>query len=343
MSTKRPTMNDIAELAGVSQATVSMVLNQAQSGRVSAETAQRVRDAAAELGYRTNTHAKALREGKSRIIGFIGDEVSTAPFAGGIIKGAQAEAWQAEHVLLTVDTNRDPRLEEAAIEMMLGYQVVGIIYATMYHRVVDLPKGLKGIPTVVVNAQDRALKTPSSFPDEERGGYEAASLLADAGHQRIAMIDIAPESMRLPAAVGRLTGFRAALVERGIDIPREYVVHGTGIHADGLAITRQLMALDTPPTAIFCGNDRTALGCYQALAELGLSIPEDVAVVGFDDQEILTDCFHPGLTTFRLPFEEMGRAAVNHLLDPQPTTGLREAIHCPPVIRGSVTPMKGKR
>lgn len=120
---KRPTMNDVAAEAGASQATVSMVINRSQSGRVSPETTQRVLDVAKRLGYRTNAHAKVLREGRSRMLGLIGDEVATAPFAGEMILGAQLQAWEEDYVLLTVDTAGDRRLEQAAISMMQSYRV----------------------------------------------------------------------------------------------------------------------------------------------------------------------------------------------------------------------------
>lgn len=335
---RRTTMQDIAREAGVSQATVSLVLNEATAGRVSKETANRVRQTASELGYRTNAHAKVLREGRSTMIGFIGDEVGTSPFAGELIKGAQHQAWAEQHVLLTVDTNRVPRLEQAAITMMQSYSVIGIIYAAMYHRVVSLPVELQGVPAVCVNAEDEQGSVASIYPDEERGGREAAELLLDRGHRRLAFINIAPETSDLPAAVGRLAGFRATLTQRGLALPAQNVVHGSGIHADGVALTHRLMRLPQPPTAIFCANDRTALGCYQALREMGLRVPEDVSVVGFDDQDVLGDCFAPGLTTFRLPFERMGREAVERLLSPEPDAHpLRSAIPCPLVERGSVS------
>ncbi len=331
-----PTMNDIAAASGVSQATVSMVLNQRTQGRVSPSTAERVMATAEELGYRTNTHAKALREGRSRMIGFIGDEVATAPYAGQIIRGAQERAWQAEHVLLSVDTDGNSTLEQAAIDMMLGYRVVGIIYAAMYHRVVELPAALDDVPVVCVNAQDAAHRAPSIFPDEVQGGRDAAKALLEAGHRRIGMINIAPETQHLPAADGRLAGFREELAAHGVPLDDTLIVHGAGDHSSGLRLGRSLMKRDDPPTAIFCGNDRTALGCYRAVAELGLHAADDVSIIGFDDQDILTDCFIPALSTFALPFEEMGRLAVETLLTSPLPIGERRAVPCPAVPRASI-------
>ncbi len=140
---KRPTMDDVAREADVSQATVSMVLNDARTGRVSDETAERVRRAAMRLGYRTNMHAKVLREGRAQMIGLIGDEVATSPFAGAMILGAQQQAWKRGYVLLTVDTAGSTNLEGAAIEMLQSYRVAGVLYAAMYHRILEVPRSLR--------------------------------------------------------------------------------------------------------------------------------------------------------------------------------------------------------
>ena len=144
-----PTMHHVAAAAGVSQATVSLVLNDVGGARVSEETRRRVHQAAKELGYRTNAHAKVLREGVAEMIGFVGDHVATAPFAGKIIEGAQARAWEAGMLLLTVNTGGDRGLEAASLEAMLSHKVAGVVYASMYHRKVDVPDVLGELPAVV--------------------------------------------------------------------------------------------------------------------------------------------------------------------------------------------------
>ena len=129
-----PTMHDVAAAASVSQATVSLVLNSAPGSRFSADTQQRVWDAVEQLGYRTNAHAKVLREGVSGMIGFIGDSVATSPFAGAIIEGAQERAWEEGLLLLTINTGGDKKLEAASLDTMLSYKVAGVVYAAMYNR-----------------------------------------------------------------------------------------------------------------------------------------------------------------------------------------------------------------
>lgn len=334
------TMWQVAERAGVSQATVSLVLNNVGGSRVNEATRERVMDAVRELGYRTNAFAKSLRSGESGMIGFISDEVASSPFAGRLLKGAQMLAWETGNVILSVDTFNEPDLEAAAIDMMLSYRVAGVVYASMYHRVVDLPAGLTSIPTVVVNAQDRSGAVPSVFPDEERGGYAATRQFIDAGHTRIGMINIQPEESDLPAGIGRLAGYRRALAEAGIPDDRSLVRYGRGVVEDGLALTLELLNLEDRPTAIFCGNDRTAWGAYRAIESLGLRVPEDCSVIGFDNHEMLAPYLDPGLTTVELPYEQMARTAVQLLLSGDSQSPSMNPIECALVLRGSVANAK---
>ncbi|WP_227471453.1 MULTISPECIES: LacI family DNA-binding transcriptional regulator [Paenarthrobacter] len=331
-----PTMHHVAAAAGVSQATVSLVLNDVGGARVSEETRRRVHQAAKELGYRTNAHAKVLREGVAEMIGFVGDHVATAPFAGKIIEGAQARAWEAGMLLLTVNTGGDRGLEAASLEAMLSHKVAGVVYASMYHRKVDVPDVLGELPAVVLNAQDRNGAFASIAPSEVLGGYTATRTLIRAGHRRIGFINIGAVEDGLPAVVGRLEGYRKALAEAGIAYDGGLHLAGDGDEAGGYRRTLELMAGERPPTAIFCGNDRTAWGAYQALASKGLAVPDDVSVVGFDNQESLAPHLRPGLTTLELPFIDMGRRAVELILAGTPTPGHTELFECPLVERHSV-------
>ncbi|CAN7192482.1 LacI family DNA-binding transcriptional regulator [Arthrobacter sp. LjRoot14] len=337
-----PTMHDVAAAAGVSQATVSLVLNSASGSRFSDETRKRVMDAVQQLGYRTNAHAKTLRDGISGIIGFLGDAVATAPFAGKIIEGAQERAWEDGLLLLTMNTGGDKALEAASLDSMLSYKVAGVVYAGMYHRRLDVPKALSTVPSVVLNSQDRKLRLPSVAPNEELGGYTATRRLLDAGHERVAMINIETLESELPAAVGRYNGYTKAMTEAGLSVRPELVRFGSGNELDGFTHTMDLMTDDNPPSAIFCANDRTAWGAYQAATELHLSIPRDVSIIGFDNQETLAPHLRPGLTTLELPFVEMGRRAVDLILQGAEPDGRVEFMTCPLIERNSVTHPKEK-
>lgn len=337
-----PTMRDVAAAAGVSQATVSLVLNSASGSRFSDETRQRVQDAVEHLGYRTNAHAKTLRDGVSGIIGFLGDAVATTPFAGKIIEGAQERAWEDGLLLLTMNTGGDKALEKASLDSMLSYKVAGVVYAAMYHRRLDVPEALHGVPSVVLNSQDRDHQLPSVAPDEELGGYTATRHLLDAGHRRVAMINIESLESELPAAVGRFNGYTRALTEAGLPVRPGLVRFGTGNELHGFNYATELLTGEHPPTAIFCANDRTAWGAYQAASELRLSIPGDVSIVGFDNQETLAPHLRPGLTTLELPFIEMGRRAVELLLQDAEPSAQVELMTCPLIERNSVTHPKEK-
>lgn len=339
-STTGPTMHDVAREAGVSQATVSLVLNDVSGSRFSDATKDRVQKAVESLGYRTNAHAKVLREGVAGMIGFIGDAVATSPFAGKIIEGAQERAWESGLLLITVNTGGDKELERASLEAMLSYKVAGVVYASMYHQRVDVPEVLREVPTVVLNSEDKAGYFPSVAPDEVAGGFEATNHLLDAGHRRVAMINIETLESQLPGAVGRFEGYNRALQRAGLAPDPSLVRFGTGGESDGFKYALELMRLPEPPTAIFCANDRTAWGAYQAMAELGKKIPADVSIIGFDNQETLAPHLRPGLTTLDLPFEQMGRRAVDLILDGIKPQGQLELMACSLIERNSVEKIK---
>lgn len=338
----QPTMWDVARAAGVSQATVSLALRGNGGSRVSEETAARIRRIAEEIGYRANATARALRDGHSEMIGLIGDQVASAPFAGRIVEGAQDRAWQDDQLLIIANTEGSTELEQAAIEQLLSHQVRRFIYASMYNRTVTVPESLAGYDVVVLNALDPSGETWSVSPDEVRGGREATAHLVAAGHERIGFINIETLESGLPAAVGRHDGYLEALADAHLPADPTLIRFGTGSTPDGYTFTRELMALDDPPTAIFCANDRTAWGAYQALSELGAKVPDDVSIVGFDNQDVLAPFLRPTLTTMNLPFREMGWRAVELLLSGESVRTTGNAghrtvhLHCELVERESV-------
>lgn len=333
-------MNDVAQLAGVSQTTVSFVVNQTEGANIPPETQDRVWAAIHELGYRPNALARGLRSSKTNTIGFVTDEIATTPYAVRILDGAQKTAWEREYLLLLVNTGGNEQMKTAAINMMLDRQVDGIIYATMYHRPVHPPENIRDLPTVLLDCYVEDRSFPSVVPNERSGARTAVEHLIKKGHRRIGF---AMDSNPVPAAVARLEGYKQALVDYDIPFEAKLVQTGPSIPAGGYQTTMALMQLPTPPTAIFCYNDRMALGAYNALRELGLSIPNDVAIIGFDNQELIAADISPALTTMALPHFEMGQWAVNHLLAliEQPeleeaTTPPQQQIICPLIERQSV-------
>jgi len=302
----RVRMEDIARRVGVSRTTVSFVLTNRPDASVSVETRRRIREAAAELGYRPHAGARALAAQRSGLIGMI-TEIVTGPYGPDVIKGALDEAWQSGYFLMVAASEGDPELERVAIERLLEQRAEGLIVASSMHIERTLPTSLGGVPTVLVHATDQAGRVPAIVPDEEGGGAVATRRLLDAGHHRVGMVNLPPETL---AARGRFAGYARALAERGFDQDPDFVVHAGGTADDGYEATLRLLDLPRRPTALFYATDRMAMGGYDAIKERGLRIPEDVAVVGFDNQELIAMFLRPKLTTVALPFASMGSQAV---------------------------------
>jgi LacI family transcriptional regulator len=333
---RSPTIGDVARLAGVSPTTVSFVLNEVAGSGISEATTTRVRATARELRYRSNATAKLLRTDRSHTIGFVTDEIASTPFAGDVIKGAQEAAWEAGKILMIVNTGENREIEESGVGMMLERRVEGIIHAAMYHRAVEPPAACREVPTVLLNCFAEDGSWPSVVPDEVSGGRTATDVLLSRGHERVGFINLPPG---LPAAVGRLKGYQRALEARRLPFDESLVRDGDGTARSGYRLAAGLMRAPDPPTAIFCSNDQTAMGAYEVLKEQGLRIPEDVAVVGFDNQELIAAHLRPTLSTVALPHYEMGRWAVEYLIDRAArgeTPPTRHAIDCPYVRRESV-------
>lgn len=324
------TMRDVAKAAGVSVATVSHVVNNKPSARIGDDARRRVQEAVAELGYRPNALAKTLSQGTSRFIGLVADAIATTPFAGQIIHGAQDEAWKHGYVLLVANTDGNPAVENDAITMMLEHQVRGILYSTWYHREILVPETLHQTDAVLVNcfADDSGL--PAVVPDEEQGGRTATDELLAAGHRRIAFLNTTTPS---PAQTGRLAGYRAALEAAGIAYDESLVHLAEPQQEGGYDATAEVLA--SGATGVFCHNDRVAMGLYDGLREHGLRIPEDIAVVGFDNQDVIAAHLRPPLSTVALPHYELGAAGVRVLLGLEPSVDVVR-VACPPVRRQSI-------
>lgn len=330
------TMMDVARHARVSQTTVSFVLNNAETPNIPDDTRQRVLASIAELGYRPNALAQGLRMRRSGIFGFITDEIAITPHAGKIFEGAQDVAWDNGKILMLVNTKANPDIEATAIDLVLGRRVEGIIYATMYHRPTKLPSSLRDIPTVLLDCfvEDRQL--PSVVPDEFGGGYEAVKYLLKKGHHRIGFVNHIQD---IPAATGRLEGYKSALNDHGISFDPELVCYDESCQDNGYDCALQLLQKENRPTALFCFNDRTAMGVYDAIRHLGLKIPDDVAVIGFDNQEIIAAHLYPALTTMELPHYQMGVWAVQKLVEilagVEQANPVQHKMPCPLIERAS--------
>ncbi|WP_055046017.1 LacI family DNA-binding transcriptional regulator [Devosia sp. A16] len=334
---KRPTMIEIGERAGVSQATVSLVLNRVPNARIAEATRLRVLEAADALGYRKGPQHH-VPENRTRVIGLLLDEISTTPFATPFIEGAREEAALQDVVVATFSTRSDPKLESLALDLLLSNRIIGVLYASLITRPVEVPERLRDVPTVLLNCYDTKRDYPSVVPADITGGYAATEALLRAGHRRIA--HLAGESW-IEAADDRERGYRQALASWDVPIDEELIMRGGWTIHGGRELTARLLDLPEPPTAIFAFNDRMAMGAYAALRTRGLRVPDDMSVVGFDDEET-SKYMDPPLSTMVLPHEEMARWAVGTLLDEQlPAASPRRVkIECPLISRGSIGPVR---
>ncbi len=296
-----PRIRDVAQRAGVSTATVSLVLNDVSGSRVAAATRDRIQEAAAELGYRPNGLARSLRLQSSATIGFVSDEIATTPFAGQTILGAQECAAAHRKLLMLVNTGRDAELEVLEIMALLDRQVEGLVYASMYTREVQLPEVLRGRRVVLLNCFSEGSKVPAVIPDEINAGRTAARVLLEGGHR---------DGIYLIGGIGQSE-----------DQP-DVINVGRWEPEGGYAAVSQLLNDGHKPKALICCNDRLAMGAYEALAEAGLRIPEHVSVVAFDDQDLASWLRHK-LTTIALPHYEIGRLSVELLL----TDRMESVVH----------------
>lgn len=325
------TLRDVAEAAGVSVATVSLVSNNKEGARIGADARRRVHEAIKELGYRPNALAKTLASGNSRFIGLVADAIATTPFAGQIIHGAQDAAWKRGFTLLIANTEGNQQAEDGAISMMLEHKVRGILYSTWFHRIATMPAALYETDHVLVNCFTSDSSSRAVVPDEVQGGRTATQLLLQRGHRRIVFINATTPA---PAKEGRLQGYREALEGAGIVFDPDLVFDAQPDQQGGYDAAEDLLRRES--TAVFCYNDRVAMGLYDGLRQRGLSIPDDMAVVGFDNQEVIAAHLRPALSTVALPHYELGAAGVRLLLDPDESAKTTVTkIECPPVDRSS--------
>jgi LacI family transcriptional regulator len=296
-------MADVAAEAQCSQATVSVVLSPNSKIKISDATRERILKIADSLGYRAES-VPAARLKQMREFVVIFDDLTVCPEAVIAADGVREATWETGDIVAVYNCHADEKMEARTIETVLQRPVAGLIYATARTRSVVLPEALRtaGVPVILLNCYSRDRSVPAVVPADIAGGNRAAELLISHGHRRIA--HITGEGW-MEVSRDRLRGYREALATHDISFDPSLVREGNWQLSSGYEATKALMALERPPTAIFCANDRMAMGCYEALKELGLRIPEDVSVVGFDDDELASHLF-PKLTTLKFPRHLMG-------------------------------------
>ena len=311
----RPTMTDIARIAGVSQSSVSLVLNEMSGSRISPETQQKVREAAHKIGYKLpaiRATVAATPVVEKDTIAFIVDEISTSPHPVVSLDGIRDYAFEQGFLVSAHATRSNPDLEQAVLRSVLrDPSIIGVIYATIFTRKVHMPPELKSLPTVLLNCYAEPRQQVAIVPGEVAGGFAATAHLTSLGHKRIGFINGEPW---MDAAIDRLKGHKQALATADIAFDESLVRDGDWLPLRGYEAGLELLSMPNPPTAILCGNDLMAIGVMEAAQEKGLRVPDELSVMGYDDQE-LARYTHPPLSTLVLPNYEMGQKAAEILID----------------------------
>lgn len=300
----------IAKAAGVSTATVSRVLN--GSDKVRESTAKRVMKVVDEMNYRMDHVARRMKvkQTDSLVIGLVITDIDN-PFFSSVAKGVEDVASKNKLVTMICNTNENPEKERFFLNAMLSEKVSGVIIVPttgnldFFHELVE-----DGFPMVMVDRKPKGLNIDSVSLNNKKGGYEAVKKLITNGHKRIGIV---AGIKGLSNTEDRLAGYLQALEEEGIKIEKDLIFYGDYVESGGRKAIDSFMSLDVTPTAIFSTNNLMTLGCIKEIYKRKLSIPGDVAIIGFDDST-WAEALIPPLTTVKQPGYELGVNAAELLI-----------------------------
>jgi LacI family transcriptional regulator len=302
------TIYEVSELAGVSLATVSRVVN--NSDKVAAKTREKVQAAMRELGYRPNSIAQSLASNRSNSVGILVPELH-GPFFGAMLSNIEEELRAAgKHVIITAG-HSDLETEKESIEFLASRRCDALIlhvYAISNDYIESLRD--RSLPLVVIGREIPGMEKECISIDDEYGGYLATRFLIELGHRNLACI--AGPQWKSDGRQ-RLIGFRRALQEYGIEVDKRLLAEGDYEESSGRQAMRRLLAEDLPFTGLVCANDEMAAGAIAIARRNGLSIPDDLSVIGFDNV-FFTRYMHPQLSTVDYPIDTMGRMAARCVL-----------------------------
>ncbi|MGW7682252.1 LacI family DNA-binding transcriptional regulator [Kribbella sp. NPDC054772] len=305
---RRVAISDVAARAGVSPTTVSHVL----SGRrpVSAATQARVRSVMDELGWEPNEVARSLRTQRTQTIALIVPDI-TNPFYPSVARGLLDVVSEPGYQVLIGNTDGEPRAERDLVARMVTRSVDAMVFAGYYSKAADVAAAVAaGIPVALMGGRRAAPGIDVLSSDDLAAGELATSYLIDRGYQRIGFVT-GPAGDGPPA--DRVQGYRRALAAAGLRFVRQLIVREEFSRAGGTAGLHALLDLPRPPRAVLCTNDMVAIGALDAVRDRGLRVPDDVAVMGFDDIEAAA-LVSPSLTTVSGDPREQGRAVGRVLL-----------------------------
>lgn len=327
------TARDVAERAGVSTSTVSHVLNGTRV--VSRELRARVLDAAHDLGYEANAVARSLKTRRSHTIALITPDIGN-PFFTSVVRGVEDVTGARGYGLILCNTGEDPGREEAYLRMLGAQRVDGMILVPSGDRYPYLDRLLHTRTALVL--LDRVIDdptTPAVTLDNVDAARVATRHLVGLGHRRIGFV--APR-MGTSSATERIAGYRQELEQSGIAYDPALVRDGRSLLEEARTATGELLELPERPTALIVGNNLMTLGAVAAIERHGLRIPQDVALVGFDDA-VWADVLHPRLTTIAQPTYQLGRTAADLLMrridDPGAQVPFRTAMSGRLIVRDS--------
>ncbi len=308
MNKKAPTMRDVARLAEVSVATVSAVAN--GTAGVSPKRIERVRKAMEALDYHADQIARSLKTGRTQVIGIVLPDV-TNPFYPEVIVGAEEIARAAGYSVILCNANEDAEQEQQQLNILFSHRVDGVLIACSDPAISFDRLMRRRFPIVCFDRVPPGFRGDTVTTDNSAGGYEATRHLIQLGHERIAVLAGRPG---LSTHSARLEGFRKAMNEARLRVPDEYWLTGGMLPEMGYESGRHLLSLPTPPSAVFCSNNKLFLGLVRAFSQAGIRCPEEISLVGFDDLA-WTENFHPTLTTVAQPTRELGRKAMQLLIE----------------------------
>jgi LacI family transcriptional regulator len=310
--TARPTIQDVANLAGVHPATASRALDPRREGRIAAPTAERVRSAARRLGYVPDPAARTLRSRRSAAIGVIVPDLANPVFPP-IVAGIEDILAEAGYVTLIANTENDPVRERDRIAALQGRRCDGYILASAtLDGTAAAPLTSAAAPVVLVNRETGGPSLPSVSSDDRAGVHAAMGHLAGLGHRVIAHLT---GPLNLSVVRTRAEAFRSSADHFGLDPAPMTVRHCPALTAaDARDAALTLLARDRSITAILAGNDLMAMGCYAAAQQLGRSCPGDISIIGYNDMPSV-EWWRPALTTVRIPQYDIGREAARLLLE----------------------------
>lgn len=307
------TIKDIAAKAGVSSATVSRVIN--DSGPVSEETRKLVLDIIEELNYIPNAVARSLSKNETNIIGVVVPDINN-PFFGEVIKGITLVAEKNDLNIILCNTNENVDTEKKYLQMLKGQRIKGIIITPTSDKnefnseYLSLLESM-GIPIVLIDRDVKYSNFDGVFLDNVQGAFDGVQAFIKEGHKDIAII-AGPKTSK--PGRDRYRGYKKAMAIYKIPIKEEYVFFGDFKLNSGYEITKQIINMENPPTAIFTCNNMMTLGCIKALRENSINIPRDMAIIGFDEIETLNVLGIP-ISVISRPTFEMGSIAADMLIE----------------------------